>query len=133
MVMGYWWWVLAFVVGFWWWWVSMCGGFVVGFWGFLFGLCGWWLFLILVVGSDLRWICSGGCCGFRCGDRFVVIGLLWIFWIWVLLMWVWLGFMADDGTRFQYGVDFAMGMVLGSDVVVGLLWVYWIWVLLLWI
>ena len=43
-------------------------------------------------------------------------------------MWVWLGFMADDGTstRFQYGVDFAMGMVLGSDVVVGLLWVYWI-------
>ena len=48
-------------------------------------------------------------------------------------MWVWLGFMANDGTRFQYGVDFAMGMVLGSNVVVGLLWVYWIWVLLLWI
>lgn len=25
-----------------------------------------------MVGSDLRWICSGGGCGFQCGDRFAV-------------------------------------------------------------
>ena len=40
----------------------------------------------------------------------VVVDLLWIFWIWFLLRWVWLGFVASGGLLV------AMVVVVGSDI-----------------
>ena len=45
----------------------------------------------MVVVGDLGWICSGGCGGFQFGGGFVMD-------FWVLLLWVWLSFVADGGS-----------------------------------
>ena len=46
-------------------------GLLCGFWSFLFGFYGRWWFLMVMVGSDLGLICSGGC-EFQCGGRFAM-------------------------------------------------------------
>ena len=75
----------------------------------------------VILGFDLGWICSGGGCGFRCGDWFAVhfldldfidVGLAgfcgrrWL-----------LGFIAGGGGGFQYKVNLKWG---------------WIWVSMWW-
>ena len=71
----------------------------------------WVLWLVVVFsggsgGFDLGWICGGGgggfqfewiCSGVVEGSN-VVVDLLWVFWI--LLLWVWLGFVIGDGGGF---------------------------------
>ena len=66
----------------------------------------------------MEWICSGVVKGSN-----VVVDLLWVFWI--LLLWVWLGFVVSDNGGFWYGVDlqwsggggFAMGFLdLGGKI-----------------